>query len=560
VSTPTAHPYARISHPDQRKGGGLERQTTAALAEFCKRFGFALSKTVLVDDGVSAYKGLHLSPGHQLGRFLADARKGRVPPGDCLLIENYDRLSRQDVWAATALIAELRQLQIHVGRLDRMKLLRCDSTDPGDFFEAAVELMRGNSESEAKSLRNGAAWDRKRRAARESGKLVTRQLPAWVENHGDKLSLIPSRAAVVKEIFALAAAGYGRVSIVKRLTADGVPPFGEVVIREGRKRSAHSGRWTAPYVSRILCDRRAVGEYQPCGKGRKPEGPPVPGYFPAAVSEEEFWAAQAGRQARGGKRQTRQGKHVHLFSGLLVNARNGDSYIASSKPGRVLISYGSLEGRSPSWSFPLPIFEKAVLSLLREVSPAEVLGNGDNGDLAALSGEWERLEASLAALGADMDANGESPTLLARVRQKEARQRELAPLLAAARQKAAHPLSESWGEAQSLAAVLESAPDPQDARLRLRACLRRIVESVYLLVVPRRPRGRDRLCAAQFHFAGGGRRDFLIFYRVPGFHREAGWWAKSFAAPAGVGDLDLRRPADAKRLERLLAGLELNAL
>ena len=30
---------------------------------------------------------------------------------------------------------------IHVGRIDRMKLLRCDSNDPGDFFEAAVELM-----------------------------------------------------------------------------------------------------------------------------------------------------------------------------------------------------------------------------------------------------------------------------------------------------------------------------------------------------------------------------------------------------------------------------------
>jgi DNA-binding transcriptional MerR regulator len=243
---PVAHPYARISDPDQRKGGGLERQTTANLAEFARLFGFDLSKRVLVDDGVSAWKGLNASPEHQLGQFLADARKGLIPPGDCLLLENYDRLSRQNPWAAIGLVNELRQLGIHVGRLDRMKLLRYDSDGPGDFFEAAIEFMRGNSESGAKSMRNGSAWARKRKAARESGQLITHRLPAWVQEQGGKLRLVLDRAAAIKRMFHLSAGGYGAALIVKRLTEEGVPAFGA------------SGRWTRAYVGLILKDRRVL--------------------------------------------------------------------------------------------------------------------------------------------------------------------------------------------------------------------------------------------------------------------------------------------------------------
>src|SRR5215468_7558887 len=90
---PEAHLYCRISTDEQRKGGGLERQTKADTTEFCLRFGFTLSKDMLVDDGVSAFKGLNATPNHQLGRFLIEAREGLIPRGDCLLVENYDRLS-----------------------------------------------------------------------------------------------------------------------------------------------------------------------------------------------------------------------------------------------------------------------------------------------------------------------------------------------------------------------------------------------------------------------------------------------------------------------------------
>src|SRR5262249_23143506 len=160
------------------------------------------------------------------------------------------------------------QLRIHVGRLDRGKLLRYDSTDYGDFFEAAVEFMRGNSESAAKSMRNSAAWARKRQAARDKGEMMTARAPAWIDERDGQLCLVPERAAVVKRLYHLSAAGYGCVLIVGRLIEEGVPPFGDVKVNKGRSRSQFSGEWSRSYVAQVLQDRRAVGELQP----RKPDG------------------------------------------------------------------------------------------------------------------------------------------------------------------------------------------------------------------------------------------------------------------------------------------------
>jgi hypothetical protein len=522
------------------------------LEEFCRRFDFTLGKRVWVDDGVSAFKGANPSPEHQLGQFLVEARKGLVRPGDCLVLENYDRLSRQDPWAAIGLVNDLRQLGIHVGRLDRMKLLRCDSTDYGDFFEAAVEFMRGNSESAAKSMRNGAAWARKRKAALESSEVITHRLPAWVEEHGGKLRLVPDRAVVVNRIFHLSAGGYGAALIVKRLTTENVPAFGA------------SGHWTRAYVGLILKDRRVLGEFQPRKADGSAEGPIIKGYYPAVVSEREFYAARAGAGSRRQK-PGRVGKRVELFSGLLNNARDGDTYYVATrtdggKHTRVLINTNAAEGRAACRSFPLATFEAAVLSCLQEIDPHEVL-NGDEGpdEALALAGQLAGVEAKIAELEAEL-VKGDVAALARVLRQLEGQKRDLAARLAEARQKASHSLSESWGEAQSLLAALEGAPDPKDARLRLRAALRRIVESIWLLVVPR---GAVRLAAAQVFFAGGERcRSYLILHRprkgnqsrrTEG-HREA-----RSLAHTEPGGLDLRITEHAARLEKALLAIDLTA-
>jgi DNA invertase Pin-like site-specific DNA recombinase len=553
-----AYSYIRFSHPDQAKGDSLRRQTAAA-AEWCARNAVRLdTSTTLHDLGRSAFTGAHRTnpDRHALAAFLKLVEAGRVPRGSYLVVENLDRLSREDIQPALLLALNLMQAGVRIVQLKPVEMVFDDKSDTMPVMMMIMELSRGHSESAIKSERVGAAWAQRKKAAREGADVLTRRLPAWVEERGGKLVLIPSRAAAVRRVFALAGRGFGHTAIVRRLTAEQVPPLGT------------AGHWARSYVNALLADRRAVGELQPkTRRGKTADGAAVPGYFPAVVTEEEWLAARAVAASRPVK-ATRGGKHLDLFSGLVRNATDGGGFYAVTRHGRrngayrVLVNTAGAEGRAPQVSFPLPTFERAVLSLLAEVDPRDVTGRKRGPDeVMVLGGELERVEASIALIEAEMDERGESPTLFKRLRAKEDEKRTLAGRLAEARRKAAHPLSEAWGQAHTLLAALDAAPDREDARLRLRSLLRRVVEEVRLLIVPRGP---DRLAAVQVFFVADGCRSYLIFHRAARFNGrqrlEGSWRAKSLADVVDSEALDLRRAEDAAALEVVLREIDLARL
>jgi DNA invertase Pin-like site-specific DNA recombinase len=576
--------YVRFSTPDQARGDSLRRQTEAA-QDWCQRNQVSLdTSTTLHDLGKSAYLGEHRKnpDRNALASFLKMAEQGKIRKGSYLIVENLDRLTREHVRAAVTLFLSILEQGVSIVTTSPERVFRHDSQDMTDVIIAVVELARGHSESKVKSERVGSAWQQKKKAAtenkpqpklpygkREGTKLLTNMLPAWLEEKGGKAVPIPARAAAVKRIFQLAATGYGHQAIVKKLEAEKVPPFGQ------------SDHWTTSYIHVILKDRRVLGEHQPGfkRKGRKvPDGEPIPGYYPAVVSEAEFNAVrldikgrmghlheahQARRMPRGGQ----NGEALNVFAGLLRNARDGESYfltLRNDEGGRrhVLINFSATEGRAPCYAFPYPIFQRAILSCLREIDPKEIL-NGDRGpdETQVLGGELARVETELAEASAFMHASGFSVTIGKRVAELETRQRELNEQLREARQRAEHPLSETWGEAQTLMDTLDSAPDPVDARLRLRSTLRRLVEGVWILVVRR---GRVRLCTVQIWFSregGKARRDYLIMHRQAQGNASARvpeqWWVRSFADTALPSDLDLRKRGDVAQLAKALLAIDL---
>jgi DNA invertase Pin-like site-specific DNA recombinase len=571
---PVAYSYVRFSSPEQAQGDSLRRQAKAA-AEWCERNRVSLdASTTLHDLGKSAYTGAHRKnpDRHALAAFLKLVEAGKVPPGSYLVVENLDRLSREEEVPACHLLTGILMAGVRVVQLKPSELTLTDKSSGFDIMRAVMELSRGHGESAIKSDRLSSAWAEKKRRARAGEtqketrrmgtgcRAMTRQLPAWVEERGGKLVAVPTRAAAVRRIFALAAGGYGHAAIVKRLIKEGVPPIGR------------SGRWGRSYIANILVDRRAVGELQPHNKRTgEPDGAPVPGYYPAVVSEEDWLAARAGAAQRE-KKPGRMGSHINVFAGLIRNALDGDAYFSvtrsRSTPGsrgrtqRVLINQDANEGRTRARSFPAEVFDRAVFSCLQEIDPHEIL-NGDQGpdESLVLAGELARTEAKIAELEAEL-LNGDVAALARVLREQEARKRDLDAKLAVARQKAAHPLSEVWGQARGLLKALDAATDQQDARLRLRSALRRMVEVVYLLVVPR---GHDRLAAAQVWFAGGQRhRDYLILHRPAKSNgkaqQEGGWRAWSLPPELATGPVDLRDRRYARALAGRLEALDLARL
>lgn len=226
-----------------------------------------------------------------------------------------------------------------------------------------------------------------------------------------------------------------------------------------------------------------------------------------------------------------------------------------------MVSSGAARGAAVSEyvSFSYAVFEEAILKLLREIDPREVLNGGPGTDeIAALSGKLARVEMSIAAIDADLDANGESPVLFKRLRAKEVEKRVLAEQLEAAREKAAHPLTEAWGEARTLFDVAHN----EEARLRLRSILPRIVESIRLLAVRR---AWARLAAVQIWFADGKHhRDYLIYHRVAHGHgrgrTEGGWDACSLSDAVALGKHDFRKAGDVGKVEAFLSAVNVETL
>jgi hypothetical protein len=544
MSEPRTYSYIRFSDPQQARGDSLRRQTEATEA-WCKRNGAVLDTSLTLRDlGKSAFRGSHRDDKAALGAFLRAINQGKVPKGSFLVLENLDRLSREQEVPACHLLTSILMAGVKVVQLFPQEMILTEQSNGWELMRAVMELSRGHGESEVKSKRNGAAWEKRRRLAREGKGILTDKLPAWIEKVEGELRLILARATAVHRVYELAASGLGAGLIVKTMIREKHPPFGP------------SGLWSRAYVSLILGDRRAVGEFQPRFRNGHPAGDPIPGYFPACVSEHEWQAARSGtgdrKQPRG-----RVGEHINIFAGLLKNAREGDTYYMATRTNngkhrRVLIARRACENGSPVYGFDFDVFERAILSQLKEIPPAEILGDapGQN-EITELSIELGNVRAQQETIADELLTRKDARTLAKVADRLDAKEKELTEQLDLLRRKAGHSDGESWGEAMSLIDALDAAPDPKDARLKLRMLLRELVAEVWILVVPLTP--TRRVAAVQVLFGSGARRDYLIYCQGAGRGRQGGWWARSLAETVKQGDLDLRKRDDAKKLEEVLA-------
>src|SRR5262245_27901513 len=208
----------------------------------------------------------------------------------------------------------------------------------------------------------------------------------------------------------MACQGLGLGAITRRLNALKVPPIGP------------GGYWARSYVLKRLNNRAAMGEYQPhagrAGK-RRPDGPPIPGYFPVVVKEEQWHAAQAAIASRRNKGGRPAAVGVILFQGLLRCALTGGGMHRQNKGrksgGPTLVSHLADNGAAgiKAASFPAGALERALLSRLREVDPREVLPQSDAaGRVLALSGKVADLERRVEKVKAQLEANDDLAPLV----------------------------------------------------------------------------------------------------------------------------------------------------
>jgi DNA invertase Pin-like site-specific DNA recombinase len=590
-SSRRAYSYIRFSHPKQAEGGSLERQLRLTDA-YCRRKGLTLDTSLTLHDlGVSAFRGDNVKDG-ALGAFLEACRTGRVPKGSCLILENLDRLSRSQIRPALKLFLDLQDYGITIVTHEPEREYDPEASDALALIEPLIIFARAHEESVMKSHRRKDGWRQARDRARQGGGPMLKTCPAWLEVTDDSFRILEGPAAAVRQIYSWARSGLGVHRILERLVAEGVPPIGD------------KGRWVKAYVYRILTNPAAMGTNQPNrqeGKKVVPDGEPIPNYYPAVVSEQEWQDVQAalrarsgdydeqGRFVKGGKASRAAGRkgaqEANLFTGLARCGRSGE---------RMHLGYGlgrKGEGERKRYVYlcptketavrdrggiDYPTFEGAVLSALRELRPGDIAdegrpANGREAEVARLSGRLLDLDSRLERAQQRARTTEDFDAFLDLIGDLQKERKEVRDRLTELSREDAGPPSANLGEAQSLIGMLANAPADQRAELRrrLKARLPQLVAEVMVLVVPR---GRDRLCAVQVWFHNKRQRSYLILHRpreVTGgnefvltetgtwLRAGGGGWMRTFVSAATAGDLDLRKRGDAKKLEVVLTNLDL---
>lgn len=364
MNKPLAYSYIRMSTERQLKGDSLRRQMELS-REFADKNNLELVENFdLHDIAVSAYQGDNIKTG-ALGEFLDAVNHGEIPEGSYLLVESFDRLSRQQIDIALTLFFQITKSGINIATLSDGQIYKAHETKFDQLIYSIVVMARAHEESEIKSKRVSAAWETKR--ANIGNKILTRTRPAWLDVSEDmtKFIPIPERVAAIQRIFSEGATGRGSYSITRGLNNDGIPPFGR------------SNGWIESYVSKILKNRAVLGEFQPHQKTngkRIPVGEVIDGYFPCIIDEDTFLKVQVDRHARSVHGGGRKGKFQrNLFTHIVKCAYCGSSmrFIDKgngAKGGKYFKCSASVRGmgcQPVSWRYA--DFETSFFHFVREI-------------------------------------------------------------------------------------------------------------------------------------------------------------------------------------------------
>ncbi|EOX4848386.1 recombinase family protein [Vibrio alginolyticus] len=301
-----AYSYIRFSSKAQQDGDSLRRQTEAT-REYCAQNNLELDNS-FKDLGVSGYykKKEGNTDQQALQSFINLCEQGKIEEDAILIVENLDRLSRDNVKSALQQFLKILDF-VDVYTIQDRKLYKKNSSSIDFDLMISITIMsRAHEESSTKSDRLSQAWANKRKNLNDTK--ATSNGPHWLKLSKDKASwtLLPKRVEIIELIFEMAL-DTSTQKIVKHLNDNGyTSPRGKL--------------WAKTSISRILTDKCVLGEYQPhTGRGghnRVPIGDMIPDYYPRIISDELFYAVQA---ARASRKQNERGRGTEKYSNLLRN-------------------------------------------------------------------------------------------------------------------------------------------------------------------------------------------------------------------------------------------------
>jgi DNA invertase Pin-like site-specific DNA recombinase len=405
--------YYRFSSKPQELGDSLRRQTELA-ENYAKKHNLDLDTRSYSDLGVSAFKGRNAVEG-ELAAFLKACDEGYVQPGDYLLVEAFDRLSRAPVSTALSLFQSIVSRGVILVTLQDNHQYSTESLNENwtSLIMALVKMSGAHEESEKRGKRIKEVWNEKR----AKGKILTSICPAWLELNDAKngWNFIPEKVLVVKQIFEWAFDGLGTPTIARKLNESETPRMGR------------AEQWEPALVMALLKNRATIGVLT----GKKAKVSPDENYYPAVIDKDIFYAVQQNIQNRRGTGGPKGKKISNLFTGMFrckcgakmryVSSKNDHMYLhclrsySNSGCDAHIINYGVFEqqfleflcfDRRIDLSLSREVLADPTISLKGEIADIErtlsnmmkAFDHAEAASMPTLVANMTRLEENLAGL------------------------------------------------------------------------------------------------------------------------------------------------------------------
>ena len=254
---------------------GLKRQENL-FEPFCERHGLIPNKDRVIDQGLSAYHGLHHKKG-SLGMFLQARRDGLIPAGSVLVVEEWDRFSRRAASVSERMLHEMWELDLALGVVSQDVIITEQSYNANIGQSVLLKVLQNeaNEDSAKKSRRIKAVWQERWQRYRETGEkfLSMSDAPKWLVIDDGDFKPGPG-ADTIKLIFELSVdQGLSGVGVARELNKRGLKtPSGAV--------------WTNANVSKVIKNDQVIG------RKAWPDGHVSEGYYPVIVKPEKVKKAR----------------------------------------------------------------------------------------------------------------------------------------------------------------------------------------------------------------------------------------------------------------------------
>lgn len=315
---PKAISYIRFSTRSQVTGDSTKRQSKLIQKWLEDNPHYHLDESMRFQDlGISGYSGANAKSG-AFGEFLAAVESGYIERGSVLLVESLDRVSRQDIDKAGEQLRKILRAGVEVVTLVDGSWYKEESLrDSLSMIKAMLVMERAHEESLTKSKRLRSAWANKRKEAESTGKIMSRRCVAWlrVSEDGQEFEQISENVRAVQRVFQLRLDGLSHVKIAKAMNVEGFATLNQY--------KSQAGVWSQSTVTELLSNRAVIGFKVP-SKSMVVKGvQEIPDYYPAIVTQEQFYAVQQLKTGTGRRPSSDKPLLTNLFKGVMRCSKCG---------------------------------------------------------------------------------------------------------------------------------------------------------------------------------------------------------------------------------------------